>query len=55
MSSDTSKEIREMLRGIPPNNIILQVDDLPPKTLEQYILAQKEREKQRPKKHGKPR
>ena len=35
--NDISKEIKEMFRGVPPKNVIIQVDDLPAKTLEQHI------------------
>ena len=42
MEQDKSKEIRDMLKGVPPKNVIIAVDDLPPKTLEQHL---KERQK----------
>ena len=37
MSRDTSEEIRDMFKGVPPKNVTIQVDDLPAKTLEQHI------------------
>ena len=55
MGKDTSGEIRDMFKGVPPKNVILQVDDLPPKTLEQALKQQKAREQKRPKKRGKTR
>ena len=54
MEQDKSKEIRDMLKGVPPKNVIIAVDDLPPKTLEQHIQERKARE-QKPKKRGKSR
>ena len=55
MGKDTSEEIHDMFKGVPPKNVILQVDDLPPKTLEQALKQQKAREQKRPKKRGKTR
>ena len=49
MSKEKSNEIKNLFKGVPPKNVILQVDDLPPKTLEQAI---KQRQKH-PKKRGK--
>ena len=54
MEQDKSKEIRDMLKGVPPKNVIIAVDNLPPKTLEQHIQERKARE-QKPKKRGKSR
>lgn len=51
MSKEKSDEIKNLFKGVPPKNVILQVDDLPPKTLEQAI---KQRQKH-PKKRGKTR
>ena len=51
MSKEKSNEIKNLFKGVPPKNVILQVDDLPPKTLEQAI---KQRQKH-PKKRGKTR
>ena len=51
MSKEKSDEIKNLFKGVPPKNVILQVDDLPPKTLEQAI---KQRQKH-PKKRGKNR
>ena len=55
MSKDTAEEIRDMFKGVPPKNVILQVDDLPPKTLEQAMKQQKARKQKLPKKRGKTR
>ncbi len=54
MEQDKSGELRDMFKGIPPKNVIIAVDDLPPKTLEQHMKEQKAQE-QKPKKHGKSR
>jgi hypothetical protein len=54
MKKDKSEEIRDMFKGVPPKNVIIAVDDLPPKTLEQHIQERKARE-QKPKKRGKSR
>lgn len=51
MSKEKSDEIKNLFKGVPPKNVILQVDDLPPKTLEQAI---KQRQKH-PQKRGKTR
>lgn len=51
MSKEKSNEIKNLFKGVSPKNVILQVDDLPPKTLEQAI---KQRQKH-PKKRGKTR
>ena len=42
MEKDKSGEIRDLFKGVPPKNVIIAVDDLPPKTLEQHM---KERQK----------
>ena len=55
MSKDKSEEIRDLFKGVPPQNVIIQVDDLPPKTLAQHMERQKTQEKKRPKKRGKSR
>lgn len=55
MSKDKSEEIRDLFKGVPPRNVIIQVDDLPPKTLAQHMERQKTREQKRPKKRGKSR
>ena len=54
MKKDKSEEIRDMFKGVPPKNVIIAVDNLPPKTLEQHIQERKARE-QKPKKRGKSR
>lgn len=40
MKKDQSEEICELFKGVPPQNIIIAVDDLPPKSLEQHIKEQ---------------
>jgi len=42
MEKDKSEELRDMFKGVPPKNVIIAVDNLPPKTLEQHL---KERQK----------
>ena len=54
MGKDKSEEIRDMFKGVPPKNVIIAVDDLPPKTLEQHMKERKAQE-QKPKKRGKSR
>jgi hypothetical protein len=55
MSKEKSEKIRDLFKGVPPQNVIIQVDDLPPKTLAQHVERQKAQEKKRPKKRGKSR
>ena len=55
MGKDKSGEIRDMLKGVSPKNVIIQVDDLPPKTLAQHMEQQKAQTKQRTKRRGKSR
>ena len=55
MDKDKAEEVRDMFNGVPPKNVILQVDDLPPKTLEQAAKQQKAQGQKRPKKHEKSR
>ena len=52
MEKDKSDEIRDMFKGVPPKNVIIAVDDLPPKTLEQH-MKERQAQKQKPKKRGK--
>ena len=53
MEQDKSKEIRDMLKGVPPKNVIIAVDDLPPKTLEQHLKdRQKGQKKPQKRKKG---
>ena len=54
MGKDKSGEIRDLFKGVPPKNVIIAVDDLPPKTLEQHIQEQRKAQKH-PKKRGKTR
>ncbi len=54
MGKDKSEEIRELFKGVPPKNVIVAVDDLPPKTLEQHMKErQKAADQKRPKKRNK--
>ena len=55
MGKDKTGEIRDMLKGVSPKNVIIQVDDLPPKTLAQHMEQQKAQTKQRTKRRGKSR
>lgn len=55
MGKDKSEEIRDMLKGVPPKNVIIQVDDLPPKTLAQHMEQQKAQTKQHTKRRRKSR
>ena len=53
MEQDKSKEIRDMLKGVPPKNVIIAVDDLPPKTLDQHLKdRQKGQKKPQKRKKG---
>ena len=54
MEQNKSGELRDMFKGVPPKNVIIAVDDLPPKTLEQHMKERKAQE-QKPKKRGKSR
>ena len=54
MEQDKSGELRDMFTGVPPKNVIIAVDDLPPKTLEQHI-QERQAQQQKPKKRGKSR
>ena len=54
MEKDKSEEICDLLKGVPPKNVIIAVDDLPPKTLEQHI-QERQAQQQKPKKRGKSR
>lgn len=56
MEKDKSGEIRDLFKSVPPKNVIIAVDDLLPKSLEQHIAErQKAKEQERPKKHRKTR
>lgn len=46
-----SDELADMLRGVPPKNILISFDDKPAKTLEEHIREQQQRKKHRQKKH----
>ena len=55
MDKDPTKGVEDMLRGVPPKNILISFDDKPAKSLEDYMKerAQKPRPKKRrpPKSH----
>lgn len=44
-------ELADMLRGVPPKNILISFDDKPAKTLEEHIREQQQRKKRQQKKH----
>lgn len=48
---DTGKELSEMLRGVPPKNILISFGDEPPRSLEER-LKELEQEKRQKKKRG---
>jgi 3'-phosphoadenosine 5'-phosphosulfate sulfotransferase (PAPS reductase)/FAD synthetase len=52
MDKDNAEEIRDLIKGVPPENVVLQVDDLPPKTLAQHMEQQKTQKKGRQQKPG---
>ena len=54
MAQDKDKELCDMFKGVLSKSVIIAVDDLPPKTLEQHIKERKAQE-QKPKKRGKSR
>lgn len=47
---DISEELSGMLRGVPPQNILIAFDDKPAKSLADYVKEQKK--KSTSKKHG---
>ena len=55
MDKDPTEGVEDMLRGVPPKNILISFDDKPAKSLEDYMKerAQKPRPKKRrpPKSH----
>lgn len=44
---DTGDELGEMLRGVPPSNVLLAFDEKPAKTLEEHIKDQKQQKQQK--------
>ena len=44
------KELSEMLRGVPPQNILISFDDKPAKSLADHIKEQQEKSQQRKRK-----
>jgi len=44
---DMDKELAEMLRGVPPKNILISFDDKPAKSLADYVKEQQMKQKKR--------
>lgn len=44
---DLDRELSQMLRGVPPQNILISFDDKPAKSLADYIKEQHEKPKKR--------
>lgn len=44
---DLAGELSEMLRGVPPQNILISFDDNPAKSLVDHVKEQQERQKKR--------
>ena len=44
------KELSEMLRGVPPQNILISFDDKPAKSLADHIKEQQEKSQQKKRK-----
>ena len=47
---DTDRELSDMLRGIPPQNILISFDDKPAKSLADHVKEQQEQAKQKKRK-----
>lgn len=52
MDKDPTEGVEDMLRGVPPKNILISFDDKPAKSLEDYM--KKRAQKPRPKKRKPP-
>ena len=50
MDKEKGKELSEMLRGVPPQNILISFDDKPAKSLADHIKEQQEKSQQRKRK-----
>lgn len=44
---DMDKELSEMLRGVPPQNILISFDDKPAKSLADHVKEQQKKQKKR--------
>ena len=44
---DMDKELSEMLRGVPPQNIMISFDDKPAKSLADHVKEQQKKRKER--------
>ena len=44
---DMDKELSEMLRGVPPQNIMISFDDKPAKSLADHVKEQQKKQKKR--------
>lgn len=44
---DVGKELSEMLRGVPPQNILISFDDKPAKSLADHVKEQEEKTRQK--------
>lgn len=44
---DKDKELSEMLRGVPPQNILISFDDKPAKSLADHVKEQQKKQKKR--------
>lgn len=47
MGKDMDKELSDMLRGVPPQNIMISFDDKPAKSLADYEKEQQEKARQK--------
>lgn len=47
---DMGRELSDMLRGVPPQNILISFDDKPAKSLADYVKEQQEQAKQKKRK-----
>ena len=46
MDKEKDKELSEMLRGVPPQNILISFDDKPAKSLADHVKEQQEKSRQ---------
>ena len=47
---DQGRELSDMLRGVPPQNILISFDDKPAKSLADHVKEQQEQAKQKKRK-----
>ncbi len=50
MDKEKGKELSEMLRGVPPQNILISFDDKPAKLLADHVKEQQEKARQKKRK-----